>query len=298
MTDKAASVLARLKNRAKQSGKPLQVHLRLFCQEEFLRRLSLSRYADNLILKGGMFVYTLTQFESRPTKDVDFLLKQLAGSVESIQNVIREILAIETGNDYIWFEAEGFETISLMREYPGVSFQLIGHIKDTKTPFTVDLGIDDVVVPGTIKRSIPVQLEGFTEPVISTYSLESTIAEKYEAILQRLEMTSRMKDFYDIYYLSNMFDYDGRVLQQAIWETLQKRGTQYNKDSLQTIGNFVGDAGMQNKWKQYLKAQKLKEPEFDVVVQAMLKFLGPVWDAIVREDEFFGNWQGRNAEWH
>lgn len=298
MTDKAASVLARLKNRAKQSGNPLQVHLRLFCQEEFLRRLSLSRYADNLILKGGMFVYTLTQFESRPTKDVDFLLKQLAGSVESIQNVIREILAIDTGNDYIWFEAEGFETISLMREYPGISFQLIGHIKDTKTPFTVDLGIDDVVVPGTIKRSIPVQLEGFTEPVISTYSLESTIAEKYEAILQRLEMTSRMKDFYDIYYLSNMFDYDGRVLQQAIWETLQKRGTQYNKDSLQTIGYFVGDAGMQNKWKQYLKAQKLKEPEFDVVVQAMLKFLGPVWDAIVREDEFFGNWQGRNAEWH
>lgn len=298
MTDKAASVLARLKNRAKQSGKPLQVHLRLFCQEEFLRRLSLSRYADNLILKGGMFVYTLTQFESRPTKDVDFLLKQLAGSVESIQNVIREILAIDTGNDYIWFEAEGFETISLMREYPGVSFQLIGHIKDTKTPFTVDLGIDDVVVPGTIKRSIPVQLESFTEPVISTYSLESTIAEKYEAILQRLEMTSRMKDFYDIYYLSNMFDYDGRVLQQAIWETLQKRGTQYNKDSLQTIGNFVGDAGMQNKWKQYLKAQKLKEPEFDVVVQAMLKLLGPVWDAIVREDEFFGNWQGRNAEWY
>ena len=125
MTDKAASVLARLKNRAKQSGKPLQVHLRLFCQEEFLRRLSLSRYADNLILKGGMFVYTLTQFESRPTKDVDFLLKQLAGSVESIQNVIREILAIDTGNDYIWFEAEGFETISLMREYPGVSFQLM-----------------------------------------------------------------------------------------------------------------------------------------------------------------------------
>ena len=73
---------------------------------------------------------------------------------------------------------------------------------------------------------------------------------------------------------------------------------QYNKDSLLAIGNFVGDAGMQNKWKQYLKAQKLKEPEFDVVVQAMLKFLGPVWDAIIREDEFFGNWQGRNAEWH
>lgn len=69
------------------------------------------------------------------------------------------------------------------------------------------------------KRVIPVQFGEFTKPEISTYSLESTIAEKFDAILQLLEMTSRMKDFYDKYYLSNMFDFDGRKLQEAMFET-------------------------------------------------------------------------------
>ena len=72
--DKGASVIAKLKNKAKQTGKPLQMHLQLFCQEEFLRKLSMSEYADNLVLKGGLFIYTLTNFESRATIDIDFLL--------------------------------------------------------------------------------------------------------------------------------------------------------------------------------------------------------------------------------
>lgn len=70
--DKGASVLVKLKNKSKQTGKPLQMHLQLFCQEEFLRKLSLSKYADDLVLKGVLFIYTLTNFESRATIDVDF----------------------------------------------------------------------------------------------------------------------------------------------------------------------------------------------------------------------------------
>lgn len=70
----------------------------------------------------------------------------------------------------------------------------------------------DIIVPKAEKRKIPVQLEEFPQPEISTYSLESTIAEKFDAMLQRLEMTSRMEDFYDIYYLANMFDFDGKTL--------------------------------------------------------------------------------------
>lgn len=76
-----------------------------------------------------------------------------------------------------------------------------------------------MIVPSSHKRAIPVQLDGFSEPEVLTYSLESTIAEKLDALLQRLELTSRMKDIYDIYYLLQMFDFDGRVLQQAIFET-------------------------------------------------------------------------------
>ncbi len=113
MADIAASVLARLKNKAKESGRSYQLCLQLFCQEEFLRRLEKSQYAENLVLKGGLFIYSVTDFDSRVTVDVDFLL-----------------------------------------------------------------------------RKIPTQLEDFTGPTVSTYSLETTIAEKIDAILSLMEFSS------------------------------------------------------------------------------------------------------------
>lgn len=181
--DKGASVIVKLKNKAKETGKPLQVHLQLFCQEEFLRKLSMSKYADNLVLKGGLFIYTLTNFESRATVDIDFLMRQLPNKIEEIEKIIGEILNVDTGNDFIELSAKGFETISPQRKYKRVSFQIIGKIKNTRTPFNVDLGVGDIIVPKSEKRVIPVQLDEFTSPEISTYSLESTIAEKFDAIL-------------------------------------------------------------------------------------------------------------------
>ncbi len=239
----------------------------------------------------------MTNFESRATVDVDFLMRQLPNSVEEMEKVITEILAVDTGNDFIEFTAGAFESISPQRRYTGVSCQIIGKIKNTKTPFSVDLGVGDIIVPKAEKRKIPVQLEDFIQPEISTYSLESTIAEKFDAILQRLEMTSRMKDFYDIYYLSKMFDFDGRKLQEAIIETLQNRGTSYNRDSLQQIAGFVNNADMIAKWKRSLKDIKNSDLSFEEVVGAIVNFLKPVWDGIVDEEEFFGEWNNNQSLW-
>ena len=104
--DRGASVLAKLKAKSKQTGNYLQMHLQLFCQEEFLRRLSLSKYADNLVLKGRLFIYTLTNFESRATVDVDFLLRQLPNNVDEMKKIIAEIIAVDTGNDFVEFTAD------------------------------------------------------------------------------------------------------------------------------------------------------------------------------------------------
>lgn len=295
--DKGASVIAKLKNKAKETDKPLQVHLQLFCQEEFLRKLSMSKYADNLVLKGGLFIYTLTNFESRATVDIDFLMRQLPNKIEEIEKIIGEILNVDTGNDFIELSAKGFETISPQRKYKGVSFQIIGKIKNTRTPFNVDLGVGDIIVPKSEKRVIPVQLDEFTRPEISTYSLESTIAEKFDAILQLLEMTSRMKDFYDIYYLSNMFDFDGRKLQEAIFETLQNRGTTYSRDSLDKIKAFANDAQMISKWNLYLHTIKMPESEFKTVIESLYTFLEPVWDAVINEGELFKVWNKNESNW-
>lgn len=295
--DKGASVIAKLKNKAKETGKPLQVHLQLFCQEEFLRKLSMSKYADNLVLKGGLFIYTLTNFESRATIDVDFLMRQLPNSVEEIEKIVLDILTVDTGNDFIELTAKAFETTSPQRKYTGVSFQIIGKIKNTRTPFSVDLGVGDIIVPKAEKRIIPVQLDEFTKPEISTYSLESTIAEKFDAMLQRLEMTSRMKDFYDIYYLSNMFDFDGRKLQEAIFETLQNRGTSYSRDSLNQIAELANDTEMITKWNYFLRTIKMNELDFGEIVDAMIHFLSPVWEAILDEDELLKKWDKEINEW-
>ena len=106
MTDMAASVLARLKNKAKAGGISYQQCLQLFFQEEFLRKLSASKYKDNLILKGGLFIYTLTNFESRATIDVDFMLRGLSNDMVRMDEIIAEILAVPTGNDFITFKAQ------------------------------------------------------------------------------------------------------------------------------------------------------------------------------------------------
>lgn len=297
MEDRGASVIAKLKNKAKVSGKPLQVHMQLFCQEEFLRRLSISEYADNLILKGGLFIYALTNFESRATVDIDFLLRQLPGTVEEIEAIIRKILAIDTGNDFITFEAKGFIPIALERKYKGVEFQIIGHIKNTRTPFNVDIGIGDVIVPKAEKRAIPVQLEDFECPQISTYSLESTIAEKFDAMLQRLELNSRMKDFYDIYFLAHTFNFDGRKLQEAIFETLQNRGTAYNRDSLNAVIALADDSDMQTRWRQAVRRMQLPEQAFMKVMNTLQAFLTPAFDAVVNEDELLKTWSAEKQSW-
>ena len=274
--DMGESVLAKLKNKAQKSGMSFQLHLQLFCQEEFLRRLSLSKYANNLVLKGGLFIYTLTNFESRATVDIDFLMRSLPADPEKLREIVEEILAVDTGNDYITFVTRGYEEISLQRKYRGVSFQVIGQIKKTRTPFSVDLGIGDVIIPKAEEREIPVQLDNYQRPVVATYSLESTIAEKFDAILQRLQLTSRMKDFYDIYYLSSAFDYDGHQLQQAIFATLQNRGTSYEADSLDKIVAFSADQEMQVQWRRFLNRSHLPALLFEDVLHGIESFLRPV----------------------
>ena len=297
-TDRAASVLARLKNKAKENGISFQQCLQLFFQEEFLRKLSASRYKDNLILKGGLFIYTLTNFESRATVDVDFMLRGLSNDMAHMDEIITEILAIPTGNDFVIFKALPTEPIAANRKYHGVSTQITGYIKNVRVPFSVDIGVGDVIVPAAEERRIKTQLDDFDAPEIMTYSLESTIAEKLDAILQRFELTGRMKDFYDIEYLSQTFDFDGLKLQTAIAETLQNRGTDYNADSFKRITELIDDVNMQIRWRHFLKSLHDPDIPFSKVMDGIAKFIEPVWDAFLKEDEFQEQWSADQETWN
>ena len=292
----AASVLTRLKNQSKEEGIPFQMVLQLFAQEEFLRKLSLSRYADSLILKGGMFIYTLTEFDSRPTRDIDFLIKNLHGSLENIEQTMRDICNISTGNDFIMLEVLGTETISIDKKYPGVKTSFMGRIGKVRIPFSIDVGIDDIIVPDPIKRMIVTRLPDFVSPEVFTYSLESTIAEKFDAILQRMAGTSRMKDFYDIYYLSGIFDFEGEILIQAVKRTLAHRNRELPTDAFAEIEDFRNNDALNTQWKAFDPAKE-SGLLFDDVLDRLAVFLEPIYHNILSETNYDKRWSCESKMW-
>ncbi len=292
----AASVLTRLKKQSKEEKITFQMVLQLFAQEEFLRKLSISEYEDNLILKGGMFIYTLTEFDSRPTRDLDFLIKNLHGNLKNIEQIMREICSVSTGNDYITLEVLETENISVDKKYPGVKVSFIGRIGKVRIPFFIDVGIDDVIVPNPVKRSIVTRLPGFSAPEVLTYSLESTIAEKFDAILQRMSGTSRMKDFYDIYYLSGIFDFEGRMLIEAIKSTLTHRNRELSVDVFEEIADFKNNTALNTLWNAFEPAKKTGLL-FDDVLDRLVVFLEPIYRNILNKTDFDMRWSYKSQIW-
>lgn len=297
MADKAASVFAKLKNKSKEQGVPLQQLLNLFCQEEFIRRLARSNYKDQLILKGGFLLYTISQFTTRPTVDADYLLKNHSNDQAEVEKLINNIIQDGGENDFVQIEIRNTEIISENKSYQGIRANLLGTIGRTKTPFSIDFGIGDVIVPSAVTRTLPVLINDFEQPEVLTYSLESTIAEKIDAIIVMMQLTGRMKDFYDIYYLATTFDFDGRKLQEAIYDTLTNRGTHYEKDSILAINDIADNTQIQQRWSVFCKKILKFDIELQSVIQIITDMLQPPFKAIVMEGEFFGTWSAEEQNY-
>lgn len=297
MADIAASVLARLKNKATESGRSYQLCLQLFCQEEFLRRLEKSQYAENLVLKGGLFIYSVTDFDSRVTVDVDFLLRRVPNTPEQLKSVLEEIISTPTGNDFITFEIKDIAPIAVAKKYAGIGASIAARIKNTRTPFSIDFGVGDVIVPKQEKRKIPTQLDDFAAPVVNTYSLETTIAEKIDAILSLMEFSSRMKDYYDIYYLANKFDFDGKVLTEALKKTFENRGHAFTIEQFEQVMSFADDSAMQKKWKAFCRKIDTQTDDFNTVLKIIEAFLTKPFTVAVKGEKFTEKWSAANGEW-
>ena len=297
MADIAASILARLKNKAKEIGRSYQLCLQLFCQEEFLRRLEKSQYAENLVLKGGLFIYSVTDFDSRVTVDVDFLLRKVPNTPEHLQTVIETIISTPTGNDFVTFEIKDIAPIAVAKKYAGIGVSLVARIKNTKTPFSIDFGVGDVIVPKQEKRRIPTQLDDFTAPTVNTYSLETTIAEKIDAILSLMEFSSRMKDYYDIYYLANKFDFDGATLTEALRKTFENRGHIFTTDQFEQVMTFGSDDAMQKKWKAFVRKIDTKTDNYNTVLKTIKTFLGKPFVAAIEDENFTEQWFTAENQW-
>lgn len=260
-------------------------------QEEFLRRLSLSPYKRHLVLKGGLFIYSLTRFQSRPTIDVDFLMKGLPNGEAQVKAMVEGIIATDSGNDFVTFSMGKIKPIALEKQYPGLGIQLIGHILNVRVPFGIDLGVGDVITPAACERDVYAMLPDYTPPRLLTYSLESSIAEKLDAMLRRLELNSRMKDFYDVYYLSRHFPFDGNTLAKALQDTMDNRHTPCDDALFSRLASLETHEGMLRKWENFMHTLHHDTLPFGEVMHDISRLLAPVVHAVAHGEEFPRQWQ-------
>lgn len=167
---------------------------------------------------------------------------------------------------------------------------MLAIIANTKTPFDIDIGLGDIIVPKVNEVEIPTQLDGFIPPNVASYSLESTIAEKLEAMFDRMETTSRMKDYYDIYYLASHYDFEGEILKEAICQTFTNRGTDCKMRSLNRIASMNRETNMINHWKTFTKKSLALSIDFEIVIQLIITVIEPLVHSIEEEKSMQKKW--------
>ncbi|MDP3683467.1 MAG: nucleotidyl transferase AbiEii/AbiGii toxin family protein, partial [Ignavibacteria bacterium] len=198
----AASVKERLRNISIQAGKDFQSVLHQYIQERFLFRLSKSIYVDNLILKGALLFVAHDISRSRPTKDIDFLGSSVPNEKDKLVEIIKEILDVSC-EDGLRFDNNDIDSEDIVEgeEYHGVHIKFYAYLEHSRERVQIDIGFGDRIIGGPIEIDFPTLLD-FPAPRLKVYSIESSVAEKFEAIVSLQLETSRMKDVYDIHYFA------------------------------------------------------------------------------------------------
>jgi len=295
---KADSIKARLKNLAIAKQEQFDYLLMLYFIERILYRLSISKYGDIFVLKGGLLLYTILDDKARATKDIDLLAKELASTLDGLQQIFKEICSIEA-DDAIYFDTETIsaERIKEDADYEGVRIKVTAFLDKSKKILQFDIGFGDVIVPKAVDMEYPSLLD-MDPPRIKAYSMESVIAEKFEAMLYLAEANSRMKDFYDVYMLCRTFDFDGRVLYEAINQTIQRRGTPLSKTPTVFSESFQTLKDKQMQWNAFKRRIGTKiDASFGSIVLLIKIFLLPIYECVLGDKEFFGQWDKDALEW-
>ena len=293
-----ASVKDRLKNRSLETGKTLQELFTVYGLERTLYRLSLSKYVDNFTLKGGILLYALFDGNyARVTTDIDFLAQKISNEVEDMKAVFSEIFSIEA-DDPLQFALDSLDVspITEFRKYQGVNVSIKAYLDRTEIPVSIDVGFGDVIVPGKTEMDFPVLL-GDDVPRVYAYSLASSVAEKFEAVVSLAYDNSRFKDYYDIYVLARRHNFDGAELAEALEETFENRHTSMNEIVAFEAG-FADDPVRQSRWRSFVKKKKAMLPvSMEETIAVIRAFLLPVVESIRAEEKFKKGWDSGKQMW-
>lgn len=223
--DVAASVQSRLLARARERGEDYQVLFAAYVHERFLHRLGVSSVRERFVLKGATLLRLWSANPYRATRDLD-LLRKGDGSIAAIRIDLETICAQPVEPDGVSFDANSlaFDPIRAEDEYAGTRATLIAHSGPSRHTLQIDMGLGDVAYPTPVVREFPALLE-YAAPRIFAYAPESVVAEKLEAIVVFGDRNSRIKDFFDLQYIADRFEFDLATLSRAVRETFSRRGT-------------------------------------------------------------------------
>lgn len=285
-----ASIRQKLLNISRTDKKSFNELLQYYAMERFLYRLSKSAYADRFVLKGALMLRVWKSSEIRPTMDID-MLGITSNNEASIINQIRDILSVDVEPDEIIFDPASIqsERITEDADYEGIRITFMGELDSAKINMQIDIGFGDAVYPEPESLIIPALLH-LPNPKLLCYSRESSIAEKFEAIVKLGTLNSRMKDFYDIWLLSRQFDFDGAIIAEAIRSTFIRRGTELTPHIDAFSRDFISSKQVQ--WIAFRKKiDQHNVPEsFGEIINALKEFLEPMMKEIESTTQISLKW--------
>ena len=292
----AESIKARLKNYAVSSGCTFQEALVYYGLERTIYRISLSPYASHFVLKGGIFLYAIFDRKyERATTDVDLLARRISNSAEEMKAVFRDIFA-QDADDALIFDLNSItaEDITEFKEYHGLHITAVAYLDRTRIPIGIDIGFGDVIYPDVVEMKFPVILN-MEAPKVNAYSLESSIAEKLEAIVKNGFLNSRYKDFYDIYVLSEKYHFNYEELNNAVTETFTNRKTPITMETAAFGKEFLDDSMHQTRWNSFLKKKNALIPvSMNDAMSRIKTFVAPL---LAQTNALFTEWDPNEGCW-
>lgn len=277
------SVKERLLNISRVEKYSSQLLISRYFQERLLYRLSVSEYKDKFILKGGALLYAHDGFQARPTLDIDFMAKNVSNDMANIKKIFQDICQIGCEEDGVVFDADTIETseIAISKDYHGVRLSLLAHLDTAQQYISMDIGFGDVITPSPQQLSFPALIATAPGANILAYSLETVVAEKFQAMISLSVGNSRMKDFFDVYQILSKQILDSATLSEAIKATFANRGTHFKENHPLFNEDFFTDINRSQYWKGFLKRIKYSMPlSFTEVGTLIRTHLQPYWNQL------------------
>jgi hypothetical protein len=294
-----ASVRARLLNLSRNREEDFNLTLSRFASERFLYRLGKSEYRKKYVLKGAMLLMSLLEdVNYRPTRDID-VLKEGAGERQSIITDISAVCSIGDLSDGLVFDISKatFEDIRENNRYHGVRVKIPVRLGDARIPLQIDIGFGDAVYPPPETLRIKPLLD-HEAPEVFAYPLQAVVAEKLEAIISVGMVTSRMKDFFDLFMIASSRRFDRHDLFESIQTTFHRRASQLPTEIPMVLSETMPqDAAKKTQWAAFVRRIEREPSELplDTVVSRIREFTRIIWDRSLHAD--ITTWTPENG-WH